>query len=184
MGEVINEISSSSAARNIYLVGFMGVGKSTVGRGVARKLNMLFIDSDRAIEKAAGKSINELFAEHGEEHFRELERAFIESGHPESGCVVACGGGLPIEEGIMDLLKSRGVVIGLFARSETILERTDRRENRPMLHVENKEERINDLLKKRQDTYKQADYLFFSEGRRVENVVGDIVRVYLKRFKG
>lgn len=161
----------------------MGVGKSTVGRKVAQKLNMQFIDSDREIEKNVGQSINELFAKHGEEHFRKLERSFIESGHLKSGCVVACGGGLPIEEGIMDLLKSRGIVIGLFAGSQTILQRTDRRDNRPMLHVENKEERINELLKKRQDIYERADYLFFSEGRRIEDVVSDVVRAYLKRFK-
>lgn len=179
----MNEKSSSSNMRNIYLVGFMGVGKSTVARKVAHKLGLQFIDSDRAIEKNVGQSINDIFAKQGEEHFRKLERAFIESGHSKSGCVIACGGGLPIEDGIMDLLKSQGVVIGLFARSETILERTDRRENRPMLHVENKEERINELLKKRQDTYKEADYLFFSEGRRIEDVVGDIVRVYLRRSK-
>jgi len=169
--------------RNIYLIGFMGVGKTAVGRKVARKLGMLFIDSDKAIEDKAGKSVNQIFSENGEECFRELEREFIQFGHPETGCVVACGGGLPIEPGIMDLLKKRGVIISLFARAETILERTDRRDTRPMLKVENKEQRINELLKKRQDVYQKADYLIFSEGRPVEVVVTDIVRAYLRQVK-
>lgn len=168
---------------NIYLIGFMGVGKSSVGRKVARKLGMLFIDSDKAIEGKAGMSVNEIFAQNGEKAFREFEREFIKSGHPENGCVVACGGGLPIEEGMIEILKSRGIVVGLFAHSDTILERTDRRDTRPILNVENKEARINDLLKSRQDTYKQADYLFFSQGRPIEDVAADIVRVYLRRFK-
>ncbi|PWU05645.1 MAG: shikimate kinase [Verrucomicrobia bacterium] len=180
---MINKEQNGGKRPNIYLIGFMGVGKSTVGRRLARKLGMLFIDSDAAIEVKAGKTVNEIFAQDGEKIFREMEREFIKVGHPGKGCVVACGGGLPIEEGMLELLRERGMVIGLFARSETILERTDRRDTRPMLNVENKEERINDLLKKRRDLYQKADYLFFSEGRPVEVVVADIVRVYLKRMK-
>lgn len=169
--------------KNIYLIGFMGVGKSSVGRKLAQKLGMLFIDSDRAIEQKEQKSVSNIFNESGERYFRELERQFIQSGHPDKGCVIACGGGLPIEEGIIDLLKSRGLVIALFARSQTILERTDRRDTRPMLNVEDKEEHINKLLATRQEVYQKADYLFFSEGRRVEDVASDIARVYRRVLK-
>lgn len=168
---------------NIYLIGFMGVGKSSVGRKVASKLGMLFIDSDKAIEKKAGKSVNEIFAQEGEKTFRELEREFIKSGHPTTGCVVACGGGLPIEEGMIETLKEYGIIVGLFAHSDTILERTDRRNTRPMLNVDDKEFQIKNLLKKRQDTYKQADYLFFSQGRPIEQVAADIVRVYKSKYQ-
>lgn len=161
----------------------MGVGKSTVARRVAYKLDMSFIDSDRAVERIAGKTVNEIFSEAGEECFRQLERQFIESGHPLSGCVVACGGGLPIAEGIMDLLKSQGIVIALFAKTQTIMERTDRRQNRPLLKVENKEERISSLLATREDIYQKADYLIFSENRRIEDVVADVIRIYKSNQK-
>lgn len=176
---VINHSEYLQHRRNIYIVGFMGVGKSTVARRVAYKLNMTLIDSDRAIERLAGKSVSEIFNEEdGERRFRLLERQFVESGHPKTNCIVACGGGLPIADGMMELLKRQGVVIALFARPRTILERTDRRETRPLLKVENKEERISDLLEVRENIYQKAHYLIFSEDRRIEEVVADVIRVY------
>lgn len=161
---------------NIYIVGFMGVGKTAVGRRLAYRLGMKFIDSDRAIEGVAGKTVSAIFAEEGEKRFREFEREFIERGHPSYGCVVACGGGLPMGEGVMERLKSQGMVIALFAREETILGRTQRRQTRPLLEGENKEERIANLLGARKQVYEKADYLIFSEGRSVDGVVGDILR--------
>lgn len=176
---VIHNIEHLKKRRNIYLIGFMGVGKSTVARRVAYKLNMSFVDSDRAIERIAEKTIDEIFKEDGgEQRFRLLERQFIESGHPQSNCVVACGGGLPIAEGVIELLKTQGIVIALFAKPQTILERTNRRETRPLLKVENREERISTLLTAREDIYQKADYLIFSENRRIEDVVADVVRIY------
>lgn len=170
--------------RNIYLIGFMGVGKTTVARRTAYKLNMAFVDSDRAIERLAGQSVDEIFKEEGgEQRFRLLERQFVESGHPSTGCVVACGGGLPVADGIMDLLKRQGLVIALFAKSQTILERTDRRQTRPLLKVEDKEERISSLLTVREDIYQKADYLIYSENRRIEDVVADVIRIYNSRQK-
>ena len=83
-------------SKNLYLVGFMGVGKSVIGRSVAAELGMRFIDSDRAIEKEQGCRIADIFKAEGEARFREYERRFVESGHPSHGCVVACGGGLVI----------------------------------------------------------------------------------------
>lgn len=78
---------------NLYLLGFMGTGKSSVGRKVAARLKLKFLDSDAEIEKSAGMQINDIFAKYGEEKFRQMERDFMESGHPESGCVISCGGG-------------------------------------------------------------------------------------------
>jgi len=179
MSLVINCKEYLQQRRNIYIVGFMGVGKTTVARRVAYKLNMTLVDSDRAIERLAGKSVGEIFNEEdGERRFRHLERQFVESGHSKMNCVVACGGGLPIGEGMMELLKSQGVVIALFAGSRTILERTDRRETRPLLRVENKEECIVGLLDARENVYQKAHYLIFSENRRIGDVVADVIRVY------
>ena len=103
---------------NIYLVGFMGVGKSTIGIRLARELNYSFFDSDDVIEKRAGKAISEIFANEGEAVFRQYEREFIDSGHPNEGCVVSCGGGLIVQEGMAEQLKSKGVVVCLSASIE------------------------------------------------------------------
>src|SRR4051812_46435873 len=81
---------------NLYLVGFMGTGKSTVGRQLARQMGFEFIDSDHEIERRQGKPVSQIFAEEGEARFRALEREFIEHGHPTKKCVVSCGGGLVV----------------------------------------------------------------------------------------
>src|SRR4051812_7704562 len=87
-------------ATNLYLVGFMGTGKSTVGRQVARQLGFQFLDSDHEIERLQGKPVARIFAEEGEAKFRTLEREFIERGHPADRCIVACGGGLVVPPGM------------------------------------------------------------------------------------
>jgi shikimate kinase len=81
---------------NLYLVGFMGTGKTTVGRAVGAKLGFQVLDSDHEIERARGKSIPDIFAQDGEPAFRQLEREFIERGHPAERTVIACGGGLVV----------------------------------------------------------------------------------------
>jgi len=144
---------------NLYIVGFMGVGKSAIGRKVARALRYKFIDSDHAIEKKAGVKIAGIFANEGEAAFRKMEREFIETGHPEGGCVVSCGGGLVVQEGMSDLLKKKGVVVCLFASPESIVERTSRNANRPLLNVENPGERVRELLAEREPIYMNAGHV-------------------------
>ena len=115
---------------NLYLVGFMGTGKSTVGRAVAHKLGFTLVDSDHEIERQQGKTIPEIFANEGEPAFRGMEREFIERGHSAARTVVSCGGGLVVQPGTLALLKGKGVVICLHASIETILERTSRHHRR------------------------------------------------------
>ena len=79
---------------NIYLLGFMGTGKTSVGKRLAQTLGYTFIDSDEEIEKKCAMEIKDIFAKYGEDYFRKLEREFIESGHPAANCVISCGGGL------------------------------------------------------------------------------------------
>src|SRR4051812_8172478 len=110
----------NAADVNLYLVGFMGTGKSTVGRLVAQKLGFAVFDSDHEIEQREGRSIPEIFAKDGEPAFRALERRFIEEGHPASRVVVSCGGGLVVPIGMLELLQAKGVVICLHASLETI----------------------------------------------------------------
>lgn len=163
---------------NIYLVGFMGVGKSAVGSRLARELNYSFLDSDEVIEKRIGKSIPEIFADEGESAFRQYEREFIESGHPSEGCVVSCGGGLVVQEGMSERLKSKGVVICLFASVESIIKRTRRNKNRPLLNVDDPETRIRELFAEREPIYMNSGICISTEGRALTEVVQHVLRTY------
>ena len=166
--------------KNLYLVGFMGVGKSFFGRLVAKKLALGFFDSDREIEKSENASISKIFESKGEDYFRRLEREFIEKGHPKFKCVVSCGGGLPIQTGMMPLLKSKGVVISLFASTEMIVKRTEKSKKRPLLNVDNYYAKINELLLEREPIYLLSNCSISIEGRKDEDVVSNIVRAYKK----
>jgi shikimate kinase len=170
--------AKNSPKPNLYLIGFMGVGKSALGRRVARALGFRFFDSDQVIESEAGKKIPEIFRDEGEAAFRRMERDFIDSGHPDSGCVVACGGGLVIQEGMAERLRAKGVVICLFASPESIIERTRRNKNRPLLNVEDPEARIRELLAAREPIYMNAGICISSEGRSMTEVVKHMVRSY------
>jgi len=163
---------------NLYLIGFMGVGKSSVGRYVARRLDMQFIDSDHAIEEKAGMTIPAIFEQFGEAAFRKMEREFIEGGHPEKGCVVSCGGGLPIEPGMSELLLSKGVVICLFASEKTILERTSANNRRPMLNVEDPVKRARELMARRMPVYMRTGTGISTENRDLPEISEHVVRVY------
>ena len=163
---------------NLYLVGFMGVGKSTVGNRLARELGYSFIDSDQAIEEKVGKSIAEIFADEGELAFRAYERDFVDSGHPSEGCVISCGGGLVVQEGMVEKLKLKGVVVCLFASVESILERTRRSENRPLLNVDNPEAKIRELFAEREPVYMNSGVCISTEGRSVSEIVRHVLRTY------
>lgn len=156
----------------------MGVGKSAIGRRLANELGFQFIDSDDEIERAEGKSIPEIFASAGEAYFRGLERRFVETGHPDKGCVISCGGGLVVQPGMKELLKKRGVVICLFASPETIVERTSRNKNRPLLNVDNPEERVRTLLEEREPIYMDSGACITTEGRTIPEIVRHIIRTY------
>ena len=169
---------NASNTSNIYLVGFMGVGKSAIGRRLASELSMDFIDSDSRIEKVKGKSVAEIFESEGETRFRQYEQEFIDTGHPDGGCVVSCGGGLVVQPGMSERLKEKGVVICLFAPAESIIERTSRNKNRPLLNVENPEERIRTLLAEREPIYMKAGICISTAGRTINEVVRHVIRSY------
>lgn len=167
------------AARvNLYLVGFTGTGKSTVGRHVARELGYELIDSDHRIEEVEGRTIPEIFASSGEAGFRALERRFIETGHPAHGCVVACGGGLVIPDGMLDLVKARGVMICLHASLATVLERTARTAHRPLLQVEDREGKLRTMFAAREAIYRRTGTMVLTDGRPLREVVAHVLRVY------
>lgn len=173
-----NPLVTSAADVNIYLVGFMGTGKTTIGRSVAQKLGFQLLDSDHEIERLKGKTIPQIFADDGEPAFREMERAFIRSGHPPRGCVVACGGGLVVQPGMLELLQSKGVVICLHASLETILRRTQGNKNRPLLNVDDPMERIRALYTAREPIYRKSGTLLLTDGRPLHDIVGHVLRIY------
>jgi shikimate kinase len=174
----MNQKGKNNHLPNLYLIGFMGTGKSSVGKIVAQKTGLTFIDSDEEIENQSGLSISEIFESFSEQKFREFEKKFIQNGHPDSGCVVSCGGGLPIPEGMIDRLKSKGLVICLRANVETIYERTAENNQRPLLQTENPKAQIKALLQKRESTYLKADKVVNTEQRSLLQVTDLIIRKY------
>jgi shikimate kinase len=157
----------------------MGTGKTTVGRAVAQRIGFKCVDSDHEIERKVGKPITEIFAQDGEPAFRRLERWFVEEGHEGERHVVACGGGLIVEPGMLELLGKRGVIICLHAAIETILARTDRhRSTRPLLNVENAESRARELYAAREAIYKSAGTVILTDSRPLSEIAAHVIRVW------
>ena len=163
----------------------MGTGKTTVGRAVARRLGFGFVDSDHEIERRAGKSVPEIFASDGEPAFRALERWFVDEGHSGERHVVACGGGLIVQPGMLARLGSRGVVVCLHASIETVLARTGRHASvRPLLNVEDPEARARALYAEREGVYKSAGTVILTDARPLGEVVSHVVRVWRREAAG
>lgn len=167
----------NAADVNLYLVGFMGTGKTTVGRAVAQRLGFAFLDSDHEIERAQARSIPDIFRSEGEPAFRVMERAFVE-GHAAARTVVACGGGLVVQPGLPALLSARGVVICLHASIETILDRTGRQNGRPLLDVPDPAERVRALLAEREPIYRSVGTLVLTDARPLRDVAAHVVRIW------
>ena len=163
---------------NLYLVGFMGTGKTTVGRAVAQRMGFACVDSDHEIERRSGRTVAEIFAAEGEAAFRRMEREFVETGHPAARTVVACGGGLVVQDGILERLRERGVVICLHASLETILARTERQSSRPLLNVEDPAQRIRTLYAEREPIYRSAGTVVLTDSRPLREVAAHVIRVW------
>lgn len=144
---------SNLKPRNIVLVGFMGTGKSSVGKKLAKRLGMKFVDMDTIIEERAGKPIPRIFAEDGEPQFRAMERALAEELSHKHGLVIACGGGVVLNPDNIRNYSRTGLVVCLNATPEVIFERTSKANNRPLLEEQDRMQRIKDLLAKRKALY-------------------------------
>lgn len=171
----------TGARRNLYLTGFMGTGKTSIGREVAKALRYRFIDSDRWIEKTVGMKIPAIFEEKGEAWFREQERRFVDEGHPAEGCVVACGGGLVTIGETRRAVEAKGILIALFASPETVLERTSRNKNRPLLQTADPEARIRELMAQRDPVYRSIPLAVSTDGRSFSDVRDAVLRIYRSR---
>jgi len=167
----------NSEKKNIVLLGFMGTGKSAVGKKLAKILKRELIDTDRIIEKKAGKSIPKIFSEDGETHFRDLESEVIKEVHKKGNCVIITGGGVVLrDENIINLRKS-GILICLKALPEVIYDRVKNDSYRPLLQVENPLQKIKEMLEYRKKYYEKADYFIDTSSMTVDEVVDEILRV-------
>jgi len=148
--------------RNLILIGFMGTGKTTIGKRVARSLGFRFVDTDQLIARKAGKSIPDIFAHSGEEAFRELETEVLRECAARSGQVISTGGGIVTRPGNLEILRDAGYVVWLKASPETIYDRVRRNRNRPLLHTDDPERTIREMLDQRLDLYRRAKHLSVS----------------------
>ncbi len=145
--------------KNVVLIGFMGTGKSSCGRMLASRLGCAFIDLDKYIESKENMSVSEIFAEKGESYFREREREAVREVVQRKGAVLATGGGTVKDKENLRLLKERGVLVCLTADIESILRRTERRGERPMLDRQgDRKKAVEELLESRREVYACADY--------------------------
>lgn len=161
--------------RNIFLVGPMGAGKSTVGRQLSRALKKRFVDSDKAIEERTGASISLIFDVEGEDGFRRREQAMIEELTALDDVVLATGGGAVLDEGNRANLMSRGFVVYLCAPVGLLVERTSRDRSRPLLQTDDLEARVKELLEQRDPVYRQvADAVVQTDRRSARHVVREI----------
>ena len=167
--------------RNLYLIGMMGTGKSAVGRIASEKLGLSYLDSDHVIETQTGISVQEIFTRFGENKFRKLEESFVKEGHDPDGNLVSCGGGLCIAAGMLERIKTMGLVICLWANPETILTRTRSDSNRPLLQVESPLAEIKRILAERESRYLSAHKVLSTENRSIEQVAQLVVEYYLEQ---
>ncbi len=161
--------------RNIFLVGFMGAGKSTVGKILADKIGYEFLDEDKLIEDRAGTTIAEIFAEQGEPYFRDMESETTESLASGDKQVIATGGGVVQRDRNWDAMKSNGITIYLKASVETIWERIKDDTTRPLLQVENPVETARELLSKRTPMYEKADIIVLTDNLTLEQAADEIL---------
>lgn len=165
---------------NIVLVGFMGTGKSTIGRALARRLEWRFVDTDQVIERVAGASIPTLFLQEGEQAFRDRETTAILGISAGERQVIATGGGAVLREDNVAALRGAGVVVLLTAQPEVILERVSRRpEQRPILNGDEPPlTRILRLLGERGPSYQRAAHAIVDTSERSPNaIVDELVRL-------
>ena len=163
--------------QNIALIGFMGAGKSAVGRNLAKRLGRRFVDLDRIIERSAGMKVREIFEQKGEAYFRELEKQALVQVLAKQGQVIATGGGVVLDDDNLALLGQQTLLISLSASTETILKRVGDGAKRPLLQSNDRQARIEELLKARQARYAKAHVTIDTGDLTLDQVVDKIIGI-------
>lgn len=162
---------------NIFLVGPMGAGKSTIGRQLAKKLRRRFWDSDREIEDRTGVSISWIFEMEGEAGFRDREQKMIDELSGQENVVVATGGGAVLVETNRQILADRGTVVYLAAKPEQLYRRMARDKSRPLLQTGDKRQQIKQLMAQRDPLYREiADIIVATGEQSVQRTVNEVIR--------
>ncbi len=161
---------------NIYLIGFMGCGKSSALKMLQKLAGVPGIEMDKRIETEQGMTISEIFREKGEECFRQIETELLQRITQEGPCIVSCGGGVPMRQENVELMKKSGKVVYLTARPETILKRVSSSHARPLLEGHKNIFYIRDLLSKRRPFYeKAADLRITTDERAIREIAEEIL---------
>lgn len=162
--------------RNIFLIGFMGCGKSTVASYMAQNYGMEVIEMDQLIVEREGMSIPDIFEKQGEEYFRTVETKLLIEIQSELNKVVSCGGGVVLREQNVSEMKKSGLIVLLMAKPETILERVKGDDNRPLLQGNKNVEFISDMMEKRRPKYEAAaDIVIQTDGKSAEEICKEIL---------
>jgi shikimate kinase len=175
--DTAEKIRRALKSRSLVMVGLMGCGKSSVGRRLAAKLALPFIDADEEIERVAQKSITEIFADHGEAFFRDRECKVITRLLASGPQVLATGGGAFVNPDTRAQIEASGVSIWLKAELSVLMRRVNKRENRPLLKVADPEAVMRDLMAARYPVYAQADITIESRDVPHESIVAEIIEV-------
>lgn len=170
------QVARALGARSVVLVGMMGAGKSSVGRRLGARLGIPFVDADTEIEAAAGMTISEIFAQHGESYFRAGEARVIARLLAHGPQVVATGGGSVMDANTRALIRAKGISIWLKADLDVLLKRTRRRNDRPLV------DKIKDLLPVREPLYAEADITIQSRDEPHEMIVDEVVNALARRL--
>lgn len=159
---------------NLALIGFMGTGKTSVGRALAELLHFEFLDTDELIQSRTGRSITDIFAKDGEPAFRAMEHDTVKELSARENLVISTGGGLPTNPDNLAALKEHALVVCLWSSPEKIWERVRHQSHRPLLHDPDPQKKIRDLLAAREPFYRQADVLMNTELRSIREVAQQI----------
>lgn len=178
------EIAAALGRRSIVLVGMMGAGKSTIGRRLATRLRLPFLDADIEIEAAASMTIPEIFAAHGEPYFRDGEARVIARLLDNGPAVIATGGGAFMREETRNLIRAKAISIWLKADADVIMKRIKRRADRPLLQTEDPAATVSRLLEAREPVYQTADLTIWSRDVPHDRIVDECVDAMRVRLDG
>jgi shikimate kinase len=178
------EIAAALGGRSIVLVGMMGAGKSTIGRRLAARLRLPFLDADIEIEAAASMTIPEIFAAHGEPYFRDGEARVIARLLDNGPAVIATGGGAFMREETRNLIRAKAVSIWLKADADVIMKRVKRRADRPLLQTEDPAATVSRLLEAREPVYQSADLTIWSRDVPHDRIVDECIDALRAHLSG
>ena len=161
--------------KNIMLIGFMGVGKSTVSRALSTKTGMPEVDADAYIVEREGMAITDIFEKYGEDYFRDIETECLRELQEQKGRIISCGGGAVLRDENVEIMKEGGMILLLTAKPETIFQRVRYSKDRPILNGHMNVEYIAELMNKRNPRYTSvADIIIETDDKEIDQIVTEI----------